>query len=56
MIPPLFLDVKPGHAVLDMCAAPGSKTFQVRVPAFMDQVKRIRASYGTSYLTPIELV
>ena len=29
MVPPLFLDVKPGHAVLDMCAAPGSKTFQL---------------------------
>ncbi|CAG8648449.1 8027_t:CDS:10, partial [Cetraspora pellucida] len=29
MIPPLFLDVKPGHWVLDMCAAPGSKTVQM---------------------------
>lgn len=29
MIPPLLLDVKPGHAVIDMCAAPGSKTAQV---------------------------
>ncbi|KAJ3211929.1 tRNA (cytosine(34)-C(5))-methyltransferase [Entophlyctis luteolus] len=29
MIPPLFLDVKPGHYVLDMCAAPGSKTAQL---------------------------
>ena len=29
MIPPLFLDVKPSHRVLDMCAAPGSKTFQL---------------------------
>jgi len=26
MLPPLLLDVQPGHAVLDMCAAPGSKT------------------------------
>jgi len=26
MLPPLLLDVRPGHAVLDMCAAPGSKT------------------------------
>lgn len=25
MLPPLFLDVKPHHKVLDMCAAPGSK-------------------------------
>ena len=29
MIPPLFLDVKPQHRVLDMCAAPGSKTSQL---------------------------
>lgn len=29
MIPPLLLDAEPGHAVLDMCAAPGSKTAQI---------------------------
>ncbi|GKT35894.1 tRNA (cytosine(34)-C(5))-methyltransferase, partial [Aduncisulcus paluster] len=29
MLPPMFLDVKPGHSVLDMCAAPGSKTTQL---------------------------
>lgn len=29
MIPPLFLDVLPQHRVLDMCAAPGSKTSQI---------------------------
>lgn len=29
MIPPLFLDVHPDHLVLDMCAAPGSKTAQL---------------------------
>ncbi|RWR92447.1 tRNA cytosine34-C5-methyltransferase-like protein [Cinnamomum micranthum f. kanehirae] len=29
MIPPLFLDVHPDHFILDMCAAPGSKTFQL---------------------------
>ena len=26
MLPPLLLRVQPGHAVLDLCAAPGSKT------------------------------
>ena len=29
MIPPIVLDVKPHHKVLDMCAAPGSKTGQL---------------------------
>uniref|UniRef100_A0A0D6R5Z1 SAM-dependent MTase RsmB/NOP-type domain-containing protein n=1 Tax=Araucaria cunninghamii TaxID=56994 RepID=A0A0D6R5Z1_ARACU len=29
MVPPLFLDVHSHHYVLDMCAAPGSKTFQL---------------------------
>ncbi|KAF3929779.1 hypothetical protein ABW19_dt0206487 [Dactylella cylindrospora] len=29
MIPPLLLDVQPHHTVLDMCAAPGSKTAQL---------------------------
>jgi multisite-specific tRNA:(cytosine-C5)-methyltransferase len=29
MVPPLFLDVQSHHYVLDMCATPGSKTFQL---------------------------
>lgn len=29
MVPPLVLDVHPGHRVIDMCAAPGSKTAQL---------------------------
>jgi tRNA (cytosine34-C5)-methyltransferase len=29
MIPPVVLDVQPGHRVLDLCAAPGSKTAQI---------------------------
>ncbi len=29
MIPPVVLDVQPHHKVLDMCAAPGSKTSQM---------------------------
>ncbi|KAL8842916.1 MAG: hypothetical protein Q9170_000320 [Blastenia crenularia] len=29
MIPPLLLDVKPGMVVLDLCAAPGSKSAQL---------------------------
>ncbi|ESK92221.1 trna (cytosine-5-)-methyltransferase [Moniliophthora roreri MCA 2997] len=29
MLPPLFLNVEPHHRVMDMCAAPGSKTAQL---------------------------
>ncbi|KAL1856619.1 tRNA (cytosine-5-)-methyltransferase ncl1 [Paecilomyces lecythidis] len=29
MIPPLLIDIKPGMTVLDMCAAPGSKSCQL---------------------------
>lgn len=29
MIPPILLDVSPGHFVLDMCSSPGSKTTQI---------------------------
>ena len=29
MIPPLVLDIKPNQKILDMCAAPGSKTAQI---------------------------
>ena len=29
MLPAVLLGVRPGHAVLDMCAAPGSKTSQL---------------------------
>ena len=29
MIPPMFLDVRPEHTVLDLCAAPGSKSAQL---------------------------
>ncbi len=29
MIPPLLLDIKSHHKILDMCAAPGSKTAQL---------------------------
>jgi len=29
MIPPIVLDPKPGEKILDMCAAPGSKTSQI---------------------------
>jgi len=36
MLPPLMLDVKPGMKILDMCAAPGSKTSQFLEKCFGD--------------------
>lgn len=29
MLPPLLMDLKPGEAILDLCAAPGSKTSEI---------------------------
>lgn len=39
MIPPLLLDVQPHHIVLDMCAAPGSKTAQLLEALHAQHVK-----------------
>ncbi|CCF56520.1 hypothetical protein KAFR_0B02220 [Kazachstania africana CBS 2517] len=36
MIPPIVLEVEPQHTVLDMCAAPGSKTAQLIEALHMD--------------------
>ncbi|XP_076810972.1 RNA cytosine C(5)-methyltransferase NSUN2-like [Clavelina lepadiformis] len=41
MIPPLLLDVQPHHKVLDMCAAPGSKTAQIIELLHQDDTKPI---------------
>ena len=38
MIPALLLDVQPHHVVLDMCAAPGSKTAQVQCTPGADEM------------------
>jgi len=42
MIPPLLLDVKPHHWVLDMCAAPGSKTAQLIEAIHANDAQEIR--------------
>ncbi|TPX06966.1 uncharacterized protein E0L32_011111 [Thyridium curvatum] len=42
MIPPLLLDVRPGMAVLDMCAAPGSKAAQLLEMVHQGEEGRIR--------------
>eukprot|EP01080_Neovahlkampfia_damariscottae_P005577 gene5577-9393_t len=36
MLPPLFMDVKSHHKILDMCAAPGSKTCQLLEMLYKD--------------------
>lgn len=45
MIPPLVLDVQPHHKVLDMCAAPGSKTAQLIEALHADENKPIPEGY-----------
>jgi multisite-specific tRNA:(cytosine-C5)-methyltransferase len=42
MIPPLLMDVKPGMAVLDLCAAPGSKAAQLLEMIHRGEEARIR--------------
>lgn len=42
MIPPLLLDVKPHHTVLDLCAAPGSKSAQLLEMIHIGEEARIR--------------
>lgn len=42
MIPPHFLDVKPGMVVLDMCAAPGSKSAQLAEMIHGDEEERVK--------------
>ncbi|OAA56681.1 methyltransferase [Niveomyces insectorum RCEF 264] len=42
MIPPLLLDVRPGMAVLDLCAAPGSKAAQLLEMVHQGEEARIR--------------
>lgn len=45
MIPPLLLDVKPHHYVLDMCAAPGSKTAQLIEALHADDEKKLPTGF-----------
>lgn len=45
MIPPLLLDVKPHHYVLDMCAAPGSKTAQLVEALHAEDEKKLPTGF-----------
>ncbi|RDA89835.1 hypothetical protein CP533_6946 [Ophiocordyceps camponoti-saundersi (nom. inval.)] len=42
MIPPLLMDLRPGMAVLDMCAAPGSKSAQLLEMIHRGEEARVR--------------
>ena len=42
MIPPLLMDLKPGMSVLDLCAAPGSKSAQLVELLHHDEEARLR--------------
>lgn len=42
MIPPLVMDLKPGMTVLDMCAAPGSKSAQLLEMIHVGEESRVR--------------
>ncbi|KAF4534485.1 Methyltransferase [Lasiodiplodia theobromae] len=42
MIPPLLIDIKPWHTVLDLCAAPGSKSAQLCEAIHAGEEARIR--------------
>ncbi|KAF2193784.1 S-adenosyl-L-methionine-dependent methyltransferase [Zopfia rhizophila CBS 207.26] len=49
MLPPIFLHVRPGMTVLDMCAAPGSKSAQLAEMIHGDEDERVRqVASGTS--------
>ncbi|KKY18198.1 putative methyltransferase [Phaeomoniella chlamydospora] len=44
MIPPLLMDIKPDMTVLDLCAAPGSKSAQLLEMVLAGQEERIEAA------------
>ncbi|RMZ77296.1 hypothetical protein DV737_g4458, partial [Chaetothyriales sp. CBS 132003] len=46
MIPPLCMDVKPWHTVLDLCAAPGSKSAQLIEMLHAGEEDRARETAG----------
>jgi multisite-specific tRNA:(cytosine-C5)-methyltransferase len=47
MIPPLLMDIKPGMTVLDLCAAPGSKSAQLIEMIHAGEEERVSALKAT---------
>ncbi|CUM64129.1 uncharacterized protein PRCAT00001720001 [Priceomyces carsonii] len=45
MIPPLLMNIQPHHYVLDMCAAPGSKTAQLVEALHADEEKNLPTGF-----------
>ncbi|KAI1503958.1 S-adenosyl-L-methionine-dependent methyltransferase [Biscogniauxia marginata] len=57
MIPPLVMDIKPGMTVLDLCAAPGSKSAQLLEMIHVGEEARVRKvmqSFGETAPEPID--
>jgi len=48
MIPPLVLDVQPHHSVLDLCAAPGSKSAQLVELLHVNEEERVQKALQRS--------
>lgn len=48
MIPPLLLDVQPHHTVLDLCAAPGSKSAQLIEAIHVGEEERVEQAVKRS--------
>ncbi|KAH0541455.1 hypothetical protein FGG08_004064 [Glutinoglossum americanum] len=49
MIPPLLMDIRPGMTVLDLCAAPGSKTAQLIEMVHRGEEARVRKSLRSAF-------
>ncbi|KZT28145.1 S-adenosyl-L-methionine-dependent methyltransferase [Neolentinus lepideus HHB14362 ss-1] len=52
MLPPLLLDVQPHHVVMDMCAAPGSKTAQLLEALHTPSSASTGTGTGTTAIPP----
>ncbi|KAI5845827.1 S-adenosyl-L-methionine-dependent methyltransferase [Morchella snyderi] len=52
MIPPLLMDIEPHHTVLDMCAAPGSKTAQLIEAIHAGEEARVEAAVAQGDTVP----